>query len=304
MSLTPADNAETLPKAGAPITKSEDQPAGHLPRIPVVVIEPRSSWMSISLRELFRSHELLYFLIWRDIKVRYKQTLLGVVWAILQPVCMMVIFALFFGKMIHVPSDGVPYPLFAFAGLLPWLFFSTAVTTSGNSMVNSANLITKVYFPRLLVPVASVGAALLDFAITFVVLGLLLAYYRVEPTSDLLMLPLFIALLIVLATACGVLISAVNVKYRDVRILLPFLIQIWFFASPIIYPSSIVPDRWRWILSLNPMTGIIDGFRVALFGHRPFNWPALIVSTVFTFVLLVCALITFSRMERSFADVV
>jgi lipopolysaccharide transport system permease protein len=309
MNLTPAEKADALHPAAAQIANTTEtappgQAAHPLPDEPLVVIEPRRSGLAVNLRDLWAYHELLYFLTWRDVKVRYKQTLLGVLWAVLQPLVMMLIFTLFFGKLVGVPSDDIPYPLFAFAGLLPWTFFATAANTSGNSVVNSANLITKVYFPRLIVPMAAVGAALVDFAITFVVLGALMIYYGVGLTWGALMLPVLIVLLTVLALAFGVLTSALNVKYRDVRFALPFLIQVWFFASPIIYPTSLVPERWRWVQALNPMTGIIEGFRAALFGRKDFDWLAISISATITIALLVYAAATFKRMEKTFADIV
>ncbi len=273
-------------------------------RKPLVVIEPHTSWLGANLRELYAYHELLYFLTWRDVKVRYKQTLLGVAWALLQPLCMMAIFALFFGRLVGVPSDGVPYPLFAFAGLLPWTFFASAITSGGNSVVNSANLITKVYFPRLIVPTAAVAASLIDLAISFLPLIVLMIYYSITITSRLLMLPALFLLLIGIALGFAILMAALNVKYRDIRFVLPFLIQVWFFASPIIYPSTLLPARWQWVFSLNPMTGIIEGFRASLFGVKEFNWPAIAFSAVFTIALLVCATTTFKRMENSFADII
>lgn len=271
---------------------------------PLVVIEPRTSWYRVSWRELYAYHELLYFLTWRDVKVRYKQTFLGVAWAVLQPLCMMAIFALFFGRLVGVPSDGIPYPLFAFAGLLPWTFFSTAINYGGNSVVNSSNLITKVYFPRLIVPAAAIGATLVDFAVSFLALLVLMAYYAVGVSTRLLMLPVLFVLLIAMALGFAILIAALNVKYRDIRVALPFIIQVWFFASPIIYPASLLPARWRWVFALNPMTGIIEGFRAALFGVRDFNWPAMAISAVFTIALLVFATAIFKWMEKGFADVI
>ena len=273
-------------------------------RQPLVVIEPHTSWLGINLRELIAYHELLYFLTWRDVKVRYKQTVLGIAWALLQPLCMMAIFALFFGRLVGVPSDGVPYPLFAFAGLLPWTFFSTSITSGGNSVVNSANLITKVYFPRLIVPTAAVAASLVDLGISFLPLIALMAYYSIPISSRLFMLPVLFLLLIAIGLGIAILMAALNVKYRDIRFVLPFVIQLWFFASPIIYPSSVLPPRWQWLYSLNPMTGIIEGFRASLFGVREFNWPAIAFSAVFAIVLLVCATATFKRMEKSFADII
>jgi homopolymeric O-antigen transport system permease protein len=277
-----------------------------LPEKPRVVIRPRRSLVSLNLKEVLRYHELLYFLVWRDVRVRYKQTAMGVAWAVLQPLAMMVIFGLFFGKLVGVPSNGVPYPLFAYAGLLPWLFFATAVSMGGNSVLNSANLITKVYFPRLLVPMAALGAPLVDFAVTCVVLALLMVRYGVAPGRGVLMLPVLLLLLVAVALAASLLLSAFSVRYRDVRIVLPFLIQAWFFASPVIYPASLAQGRWRWgwLLTLNPLTGIIEGFRAALFGRQPFDWRALAVAAAVTVALLGCGVVTFRRMERDFADLV
>lgn len=308
MNLTPAHKANRQQSAAATEIASTSQATSvnqfNTTDLPLIVIEPKKSYFGINLRELWNYHELLYFLAWRDIKVRYKQTILGVSWAILQPLLMMLLFSLFFGKLAGLPSDGVPYPLFAFAGLLPWTFFASAATTSGNSIVNSSNLITKVYFPRLLVPTAAIVAALLDFAITFIVLGALLVYYRVTLTWSILMLPVLIALLTILTLAFGVLMSALNVKYRDIKFALPFLIQLWFFASPIIYPSSMVPERWRWILALNPMTGIIEGFRASLFARKPFDWMMIMISAAVSLLLLVLSVVMFKRMEKTFADIV
>ncbi|HYE15902.1 MAG TPA: ABC transporter permease [Pyrinomonadaceae bacterium] len=286
-----------------------EAPPQLLPEKPLVVIESRRARAGAGLRDLWAYRELLYFLTWRDVKVRYKQTFLGVAWAVLQPVFMMLIFTLFFGRLAGIPSDGVPYPLFAYAGLLPWTFFSTAVTTGGNSMVSSANLITKVYFPRLIVPSAAVAAALVDFAIAFAVLGLLMAYYGVPPGAGALMLPVLALLVALLALGFGTWMAALNVKYRDIKFALPFLIQVWFFASPIIYPVSFVtgkvadPERWRLVMALNPMTGIVEGFRSALFG-RPFDWLTLSVSAAVTLALLAYGVVTFRRMEKNFADIV
>ena len=308
MNLTPAEKADSLQSvtriASTTETAPTNQASNSLSDRPLVVIEPRRSWLATNLRDMWTYHELLYFLTWRDVKVRYKQTLLGVMWAILQPLCMMLIFSLFFGRLVGVHSDDIPYPLFAYAGLLPWTFFATAAVTSGNSIVNSANLITKVYFPRLIVPTAAVGAALVDFALTFGVLGVLMVYYRVGLTLNILMLPVLIILLTALALAFGILTSALNVKYRDVRFALPFIIQLWFFASPIIYPTSLMPERWRWVLAINPMTGIIEGFRAALFGRKDFDWPAIALSAAITVGLFVYAALTFKRMEKTFADIV
>ena len=267
---------------------------------PLVVIEPGTSWVGVNLRELWGYRELLYFLTWRDVKVRYKQTLLGAAWALLQPLILMLIFTVFFSRLAGIKSVGAPYPLFAYTGLLPWTFFANAVTNSGNSLIGSTNLITKVYFPRMLIPAAAVAAGLVDLGISFVLLIGLMFYYRVGLHMNILLLPGLIALVTVLAIGVGLWMSALNVKYRDIRYALPFLIQIWMFASPVIYP---VPQRWRWVLALNPMTGIIEGFRSALFG-QPFVWRSLGLSTVITILILVYSAFTFRRMERSFADVI
>src|ERR1700686_5124718 len=214
--------------------------------IPLIRIRPSKGWVALRLRDLWSYRELLYFLTWRDIKVRYKQTVLGASWAIIQPLFTMLLFTLFFGRLAGLPSDGIPYPIFAYAGLLPWTFFSNAVTNSGNSLVGSSNLITKVYFPRMIIPGAAVGAGLVDFAIAFVVLAALMIYYGIALTPSLLALPLLLALTALLALGVGMWTSALNVKYRDVRYALPFVIQLWMFASPIIYPASLMPQKWRW----------------------------------------------------------
>lgn len=277
--------------------------AYSLPDKPLVSIHAGGKWAAIDLKSLWDYRELLYFLTWRDIKVRYKQTVLGAAWAIIQPLFTMIIFTIFFGELAKMPSDGIAYPLFAYAGLLPWTFFSNAVTASGNSLVGSSNLITKVYFPRMIIPGAAVAAGLVDLMIAFAILIVLMIYYGVGATWNLLMLPALILLTTMLAIGVGMWTSALNVKYRDIRYALPFAIQLLMFATPIIYPVSIVPARWRWALNLNPLSGIIEGHRAAFFG-RPFNWPALAASTVITFALLIYAAFYFRRMERTFADIV
>lgn len=277
--------------------------APSLPDHPLVVIEPNQGSGIAGLKDLWAFRELLYFLTWRDVKVRYKQTELGVVWTIIQPLFTMLIFTLFFGRLAGVPSDNVPYPVFAYAGLLAWTFFANAITNSGNSLVGSANLITKVYFPRIIIPSAAVAAGLIDFVIAFIILLILMIYYGVIITWNFLMFPVFVLLTTLLALGVGMWLSALNVKYRDVRFALPFLVQLWMFVSPVIYPTSFLPAKYRWLLWLNPMTGIIEGYRSALFG-RPFNWGALAVSVGITGVLLVYASYSFRRMERSFADII
>jgi lipopolysaccharide transport system permease protein len=278
-------------------------PPVSLPEKPLVVIEPRRASIGSDLRELWTYRELLYFLTLRDIKVRYKQTVLGVGWVVLQPLMTTIIFTVFLGYLARVPSNDVPYPLFVYVGLMPWTFFASAVTTGGNSLVGSAHLITKVYFPRLIIPGASVGARLLDFAIAFVILVALMIYYRVGLTKGIVMLPVLIALTTLLATGVAVLTSALNVKYRDIGVALPVLIQLWMFVSPIVYPASLVPARYQWLYALNPLVGIVEGFRATLLGGE-FNWLALAFSTLATFALLVYAAYTFRRMEKNFADVV
>lgn len=278
----------------------------NLPENPLVVIEPRRPWSAAELRDLWVYRELLYFLIWRDLKVRYKQTLLGVLWVVLQPLLMTLVFTVFLGMLVRVPSEGVPYALFIYAGLQPWTFFSSAVTGSGGSIVANSHLITKVYFPRLLVPAAAVAGRLVDSAVAFVILAGMLIYYRVPLTWNSLALVPLVALTALLAMACGTLFAALNVKYRDVSIVLPVLVQVWMYVSPVLYPSRLVTDRlgsWGWVYSLNPLVGVVEGLRSALFG-RAFDLPALGFSAAFTFVLLAYSTYLFRRVERSIADVI
>lgn len=274
-----------------------------LPDNPLVVIKPSGSWVNLGLRDLWAYRELLYFLIWRDVKVRYKQAALGILWVVLQPLLSTLILTIFLGKLARVPSDGLPYPVFVYAGLLPWTFFAAAVTSSGNSLVGSSNLITKIYFPRMIIPGASVGARLVDFGIGFLNLIGLMIYYRVGISKTILVLPLVIVLITLLALAIGMWASGINVKYRDVGVALPVLIQLWMFASPVMYPSSLVPAKYEWLYRLNPVTGILDGFRAALFGQE-IDWTALGISAGFTIGLLVYSAYAFRRMEKNFADVV
>ncbi len=284
-------------------TTDENHPPIQLPDQPLVSIRPATGWSAVDLKSLWAYRELLYFLTWRDLKVRYKQTLLGAAWAIIQPLFTMIIWTIFFGILAKIPSDGIPYPLFAFAGLVPWTFFSNAVNHSGNSLVGSANLITKVYFPRMIIPGAAVAAGLVDMAVAFGMLVVLMIYFRVALTLNVLMLPALVALITLLAIGVGMWMSALNVKYRDIRYALPFAINLLMFATPIIYPVTLLPAAWRWVLKLNPLTGIIGGYRSALFGS-PFDWPAIAISTFITIALLVFAAFYFRRMERTFADIV
>lgn len=270
---------------------------------PLVRIRPAASWVPLNFKQVWAYRELLYFLMWRDVKVRYKQTVLGAAWAIIQPLFTMLIFTLFFGRLAGVPSDNVPYPVFVYAGLLLWTFFSNALSNSGNSLVGNQNLLTKVYFPRIIIPAATVGAGLVDLAIGFLVLIGLMIYYGVGLTAGIFLIPVIIIFTTLLALGVGMWASALNVKYRDVRFALPFAIQLWMFLSPIIYPSTFVPAKWRWLLTLNPLTGLIDGFRAALFAQR-INWSSLAISIAMTLAILVYAAYVFRRMERSFADIV
>jgi homopolymeric O-antigen transport system permease protein len=270
---------------------------------PLVSIRAGDKFALVDLKSLWEYHELLYFLTWRDVKVRYKQTALGAAWAVVQPLFTTIIFSIFFGKLAGLPSDGIPYPLFAYAALMPWTFFSNAINSSGNSLVGSAHLITKVYFPRMIVPAAAVAAGLIDLIIALGILVVLMAYYGVGMTWSLLTVPALVAMTALLAVAVGMWMSALNVKYRDIRYALPFAIQLTMFVTPIIYPVSLVPSRWRWLLAFNPLAGIIEGYRSAFFG-RPFDWPMLAISAAITFALLFCAARHFRRLERAFADII
>lgn len=269
---------------------------------PEILIEPSRGWQALRLKELWEFRELLYFFVWRDIKVRYKQTALGASWAILQPFLSMLIFTLFFGILAKMPSDGIPYPLFAYTALLPWQLFVYALTQSSNSLIENSRLISKVYFPRLAVPLASVVAGVVDFLIAFVILILLMLYYGVTPTWGIFALPLFVLLALGAALSVGVWMSAFNVKYRDVRYVIPFLAQAWMFATPIVYPSSMIPEAWRWLYGLNPMAGVVEGFRWALLGTGIIHLPLILVSTAVVVIGLVGGLYYFQRMEQTFAD--
>jgi lipopolysaccharide transport system permease protein len=300
--LTTSGSASVL-KPAAALTDSEGS-APALPEHPLVTIEPGAGAGLGALRDLWHYRELLYFLVWRDLKVRYKQTALGVAWVVMQPLLTTVVFSVFLGMLARVPTDGgAPYPIFVFAAMLPWTFFSGAVATSGNSLVGSSHLITKVYFPRVIIPMAAVGGRLVDFLVSFVVLGLLLAFYRIAPTWNMLMLPPLVVLVTLLGLAVGMWASAANVRYRDVAAILPVLVQLWMFASPVVYPLKLVPEGWLALYSLNPLVGVIAGFRSALLGH-PFEWGALGFSAGVTAVLLAIAALTFRRMEKHFADLV
>jgi len=267
------------------------------------LIKSEASGVQLNLGELWHYRELLYFLTLRDIKVRYKQTLMGVAWVIIQPLTTVLIFTLVFNRFVRLDAGSLPYPLFALSGLLLWLFFANAVTNSTHSLVSNANLITKVYFPRMFIPAASVAAGLVDLSVAFLLLIGLGFYYGVALTLNILLLPLFVLMMALLALGVGLLSAAVTVKYRDLRHALPFIIQLWMFASPVIYPASIVPERWKWLLLVNPVAGIIEGFRASLTGGH-FDWAHVSISAVITLTVLVCSVYIFRRFEDTFADVV
>ena len=270
----------------------------------ILHIKPSRGWVPLKLAELWAYRELLYFLIWRDIKVRYKQTALGATWAIIQPFSTMVVFSLFFGKLAKMPSDGIPYPIFAYAALVPWTFFAGGLTQSSNSLVGSSNLITKVYFPRLVIPLATVLSGVVDFMLALVVLVGMMLYYHIVPGLNLLWLPLFLLLALVTSLGVGLWLSSLNVKYRDVRYIVPFLTQFWLFATPIAYPSSLLSQPWRTIYGLNPMVGVVEGFRWSLLGTNSSAGPMVLVSSVVALLILVSGAFYFRRMEKTFADIV
>lgn len=274
------------------------------PPIPVTVIRPSRGWVSLKLHDLWEYRELLFFLAWRDVSVRYKQTVLGAAWAIIQPFFTMIVFSIFFGRLAQIPSDGVPYPVFSYTALLPWQYFATAMANSSNSLVGSANLLSKVYFPRLIIPMASILPAVVDFALAFVVLLGMMLFYGIVPTWNVVWLPLFLLLALVTALGVGLWLSAMNVEYRDIRYTVPFITQFWMFASPVVYASSMVPEQWRWLYAINPMVGVIEGFRWALLGTDTAPGPMIAVSTVAALALLVSGAFYFRRMEKTFADVV
>jgi lipopolysaccharide transport system permease protein len=278
----------------------EHEPAG---RAPILIIEGGRKWIGLDLRALWLHRDLFWFLAWRDVKVRYKQTALGIAWAVLQPVLTMVVFTAIFGKLARVPSEGLPYPIFVYAGLLPWNFFNSAVTNSSNSLVGNAALITKVYFPRLVIPGSAVAAALVDFGIASLILAAMMAWYGVAVTWSILMVLPLAVMTTLTALGVGLWTSTLNVKYRDVRYALPFVLQIWLYVTPVIYPLSFIPPRWRWMLLLNPMSGLTQGFRAALFGSS-FPWKSAAISSAMVLLILTGGVLYFRRMEREFADII
>ena len=272
--------------------------------VPVICIEPSTGWVPLNLKDLWDYRELLYFFIWRDIKVRYKQTVLGAAWAIVQPFFTMVVFSIFFGRLAKVPSDGIPYPLFSYAALVPWTFFANGLNHGSNSLVSGANLLKKIYFPRPAMPIATVLSGVVDFLLAFVVLMGMMLYYGYVPTMNVLWLPFFLLLALTTSLGVSLWLSATNVLFRDVGYLIPFLAQLWLFATPIAYPSSLLPEPWRTLYGINPMVGVVEGFRWALLGVNTAPGPIIIVSSLTSFLLMVTGAFYFRRMERTFADVV
>ncbi len=270
-----------------------------------IVIKPKKGLIPLNLSEIWHFRELLYFLAWRDIKVKYKQTALGAAWAILQPFLTMIVFLILFGKLAKIPSDGIPYPIFVYAGILLWNYFSSALNSAGNSLVASSNLITKVYFPRLIIPASASLSALLDFLIASIILiGLMFFYHFTPGIIGIVIIPIIIFLTFMVAMGCGLWLSALNVEYRDFQYVIPFLIQIWMFVTPVIYPVTFLPDKYRWILSFNPMSGIIEAFRASIFRHQEINWSLLIISLAVAVVIFVTGMLYFRKVERSFADII
>jgi lipopolysaccharide transport system permease protein len=281
----------------------------HHPEVatPTVIIQPTHGWASLQLGAVWHYRELLYFLVWRDIKIRYKQTALGVVWVVLQPVISMLVFSGLFGVLLNAPSSGVPYPVFVYAGLLPWTYFAGSLARSSTSLVDSRNLITKVYFPRLLVPLTGVLAGLVDFAVGFVVLILLMLLYGIVPTAAVVFLPAFLLLAMLTALGFGLWLSALNVRYRDIGYIIPFMVQIWLYLTPVIYSVSLIPERFQFLLGLNPMTSVVAGFRWALLGQAPATQSSIwifVLSLVTMVVVLISSLVFFRRTERTFADII
>ena len=285
-------------------TQTQVAPVRSTHEVPVVQIAARRGWTALDLDELWAYRELLYFFVWRDIKVRYKQTVIGAAWAILQPLMTMLVFSLFFGMLAKIPSQGLPYPVFYYCALLPWTYFATAMQSATNIVVEQQRVITKVYFPRVVLPIASVLSGLVDFAIAFVVFLAMMAYYRIMPTAAVIWLPGFTLLAVLTALGVGLWLSALNALYRDVRYIVPFLVQFWMFGSPVAYPSSLVPAKWRWLYGLNPMAGVIEGFRWALTGHGEPPGMLVAASSAAVVLLVLSGLVYYHAMEGTIADVV
>lgn len=297
MTTEAASEAKATPGS----VENEEQP-------PTVVIEPTRGLAALQLGAVWEYRELLYFLIWRDIKVRYKQSVLGILWIVIQPVITIVVFSLLFGRLLGVPSGDVPYPIFLYSAMLPWQYFANALTRSSNNLVDSANLITKVYFPRLVIPIGGVLSGLVDFGVAFLVLAALMVYYRIVPTAAVLFLPGFLLLAVLTALGFGMWLSALNVRYRDIKHLVPFIVQTWMYLTPVIYSSTLIPEQYRWLLALNPMTGVVEGFRWALLGNylQDVQPPGALfpISAAITLVVLISGFYMFRSTERTFADIV
>lgn len=275
----------------------------HPTNAATLIIEPRKRLFQLDLHTLWEYRELLYFLVWRDVKVRYKQATIGAAWAVLQPLGTMLVFVVVFSYFAKMPSDGIPYPIFAFTALLPWTYFATAVSQAGGSLISEAQLLKKIYFPRLIVPIAAATVPIIDFAVSFVILLGLMLWYGITPSLAVLMLPVFLALSVMTALAVGLVLSALNVQYRDVKYTIPFLVQFWMFASPVIYPVSLVPEQWRWLYGLNPMVGVIEGFRWVLLGTPSPDFVVMGITALVVAGLLFGGMVFFRNMERRFADV-
>jgi len=275
-----------------------------LEKSPVIRITPPARWWEIPFGEVWEYRELLYFFVWRDIKIRYKQTAIGAAWAVLQPLLTMIVFTLFFGKLAHIPSDGLPYPIFYYSALLPWTYFAASLQNATNTIVENQRVVTKVYFPRLILPLSSVCSGLVDFGVSFVMFVVMMIYFGMRPSAAILWLPAFLLLALLTALGVGLWLSALNAIYRDVRYVVPFLVQFWMFASPVAYPSSLVPEKWRWVFGLNPMTGVIEGFRWSLSGHGEAPGRSLFVSMGVVILVLFTGVSYFHRMETTIADVV
>ncbi|MGD0178979.1 MAG: ABC transporter permease [Terriglobales bacterium] len=273
------------------------------PLPPLLRITPPSRWWVIPAAELWQARELVYFFVWRDVKVRYKQTAIGAAWAVLQPLLAMLVFTLFFGKLAHIPSEGLPYQVFVYAGLLPWMYFAASLQNATNTIVENQRIITKVYFPRLVLPLSAVLSGLVDFAISFSIFAVMMAYYHIRPGLQILWLPAFLLLAVLTALGVGLWLSALNAIYRDVRYVLPFLVQLWLFASPVIYPPSLMSEKWRWLFGLNPMAGVIEGFRWSLAGRGDPSGRLILVSSGIVIVILLTGLAYFQKMETVMADV-
>jgi homopolymeric O-antigen transport system permease protein len=282
-------------------TDSADETAN---RTPTVVIEPVKGLVALDLPVLWEYRDLLYFLVWRDVKVRYKQTAIGIAWVVLQPLLTMVVFSLIFGRFAKIPSEGLPYPVFIYAGLLPWNLFASALSRGGESVVQNSTLISKIYFPRLILPIAGIISPLIDFAVAFIVLIVMMIWFGIAPSWVLVTLPLFVLLAVLTALAVSLCLSALNVRYRDVGYAIPFLIQLWMFASPVAYPASLIPERWRVIYGLNPMCGVIEGFRWGLLGKTAPDFRLIAVSASVVAVLMFASIVFFRKTERTFADII